>query len=121
MAELINLKTFKEEKGCLTVIEKDLPFKIKRVYYIYKCDGSVRGNHMHKKTIQAIVCIKGSVDFYCKKEKQKTTKFYLNSPSKCLIVMPEDFHWFDNFSNDAIILVMASEYFKKSDYIYNKK
>ena len=121
MAELIDLKTFKEKKGCLTVIEKEVPFKIKRVYYIYECDGSVRGNHMHKKTIQAIVCIKGSVDFYCKKEKQKTMKFNLNSPSKCLIVMPEDFHWFDNFSNDAIILVMASEYFKKTDYIYDKK
>lgn len=121
MATLINLKTFEEQKGNLTVIEKILPFQIKRVYYIYGCDGSVRGNHMHKKTIQAIICISGSVDFYCKHDKQREKKYILNSPKKCLIVMPNDFHWFDNFSKDAIILVLASEYFSQSDYIYKIK
>ena len=45
----------------------------------------------------------------------------LNNPNKCLIIMPEDFHWFDNFSKDSIILVIASEYFEKSDYLYEKK
>ena len=50
MAKIINLKTFSEKKGDLTVIEKILPFDIKRIYYIYNCDGSVRGNHRHKKS-----------------------------------------------------------------------
>jgi|TARA_B110000003_G_scaffold136049_1_gene137889 dTDP-4-dehydrorhamnose 3,5-epimerase-like enzyme len=120
MAKIINLKTFSEKKGDLTVIEKILPFEIKRIYYIYNCDGSVRGNHRHKKTRQAIVCVKGSVDFYCQNQNQSKKKFILNQPDKCLLIEPEDFHWFDKFSSDAFILVMASEYFDESDYIFDK-
>lgn len=121
MAKIINLKTFSEEKGDLTVIEKILPFEIKRIYYIYNCDGSVRGNHKHKKTRQAIVCLKGSVDFYCQKESHSVEKFTLYKPDKCLLIEPEDFHWFDKFSSDALILVMASEYFDESDYLFDKQ
>lgn len=119
MAELIKLKTFSEQKGDLTVIEKLLPFVINRIYYIYNCDGSVRGNHKHKKTRQAIVCIKGSVNFYCQTQNQSKKEFLLDKPDKCLLIEPEDFHWFDGFSPDAIILVMASEYFDESDYIFD--
>jgi dTDP-4-dehydrorhamnose 3,5-epimerase-like enzyme len=121
MAKIIYLKTFSEKKGDLTVIEKIIPFEINRIYYIYNCDGSVRGNHKHKKTRQALVCLNGSVDFYCQNDNHSVEKFILNKPDKCLLIEPEDFHWFDNFSSNAIILVLASEYFDESDYIFNKK
>jgi WxcM-like, C-terminal len=52
MAHLINLKTFCDQRGNLTVIEKIIPFDIKRIFYIYGVDSSVRGKHRHKKTIQ---------------------------------------------------------------------
>ncbi len=119
MAKLIQIKTYREQKGDLTVIQKEIPFQVKRIYYIYNCDGSVRGKHRHKITQQAIICISRSVDFYCNDSSKKVNKFILNKPDQLLIVNPEDYHWFDNFSKNSIILVLASEYYTESDYIYD--
>lgn len=117
MAKLIELKTFKEKRGSLTVAEKDIPFPIKRIFYIYGVDDSVRGKHRHHKTIQAAVCIAGSCSISnC--DGHKTEEFVLDSPEKCLILYPEDYHWMHDFTKDAILLVMASEYFDPRDYIY---
>ena len=120
MSKLISLKTFNDSRGDLTVIENEIPFKIKRVYYIYNCDGSPRGYHRHKKTRQAIICLGGSVDFYSQDESKKTQKYVLDKQDICLLVEPSDFHWFDNFKEDTIILVMASELFDENDYIYEQ-
>jgi hypothetical protein len=46
------------------------------------------------------------------------TKYKIDSPSKCLLLNPEDFHWMSNFSENAVLLVLASEEFDKEDYIY---
>jgi len=117
MAHIINLKTFTDKRGNLTVIEKIIPFDIKRIFYIYGVDNSVRGGHRHHKTIQAAVCIKGSCTIY--NNDGKTEKEYiLDSPSKCLILEPADWHKMYNFSPDAILMVLASEYFDENDYIY---
>jgi hypothetical protein len=48
----------------------------------------------------------------------KVEKFSLDSPQKCLLINPEDFHWMYEFSEDAILLVLASEPFDPKDYIY---
>ena len=60
MAYLIDLKTFTDKRGNLTVIEKTIPFDIKRIFYIYGVDESVRGGHRHKTTVQAAICLQGS-------------------------------------------------------------
>ena len=59
MAKLINLETFTDQRGCLTVLEKILPFQIRRVFYIYNVNNSERGGYRHYKTIQAVICISG--------------------------------------------------------------
>ena len=59
MAELIDLKTYTDRRGNLTVIEKVIPFDIKRIFYIYGVDDSVRGGHRHHKTVQAAICLQG--------------------------------------------------------------
>ena len=64
--------------------------------------------------------VKGSVDFYSQDQIKKTTKYILNRPDICLLIDPNDYHWFDNFTEDAIILVLASELFIQSDYIFKK-
>lgn len=117
MAELINLTEFKDSRGKLTVIEKVIPFDIKRVFYIHEVDKSTRGNHRHHKTIQAVICLNGSC-WIGNDNGTLKQDFILNSKNKCLILYPEDFHWMYNFSNDAILLVLASEYFDPNDYIY---
>lgn len=118
MAELISLKTFTDGRGNLTVIEKVIPFDIKRIFYIYGVDASERGSHRHKKTVQAAVCLVGSCSIYNNNGKKEDV-FVLNNPSKCLILCPEDWHKMYNFTPDAILMVLASEYFDAEDYIYN--
>src|SRR4051812_40531625 len=119
MAHLISLKTFTDSRGNLTIIEKVLPFDIKRIFYIYGVDDSVRGGHRHHKTIQAAVCIRGKCTIYNNNSKIEEV-FELDSPDKCLMLMPEDWHKMYNFSEDAILMVFASEYFDANDYIYEK-
>lgn len=117
MAKLIDLKTFTDKRGNLTVVEKILPFDIKRVFYIYGVDDSRRGGHRHHKTIQAAVCIKGACKIY-NNDNKKEEDFALNNPSICLILNPEDWHAMYDFTNDAILMVFASEYFDSNDYIF---
>lgn len=117
MADLIDLKTYIDKRGNLTVIEKVIPFDIKRIFYIYGVDKSSRGGHRHKKTIQAAICIKGSCQIMNNNGTHQDS-FILNYPSKCLILYPEDYHVMNNFSEDAILMVLASEYYEENDYIF---
>ena len=117
MAHLIDLKTHTDNRGNLTVVEKVLPFDIKRVFYIYGVDDSKRGGHRHHKTVQAAVCIQGACKIYNNNSSEEHV-YELNSPSKCLIIEPEDWHTMYDFTPDAILMVFASEYFDKNDYIF---
>lgn len=119
MPELIDLKTFTDARGNLTVVEKVFPFDIRRVFYIYGVDDSRRGNHRHKKTIQAAVCLVGSCSISVQDgDGQPVSHHKLDTPSKCLILKPEDHHWMDNFTPDCILMVFASEYYDANDYIF---
>ena len=117
MAHLIDLKTFTDQRGNLTVIEKTIPFDIKRIFYIYGVDDSVRGGHRHHKTRQAAVCIQGSCIISNNSGSEKQD-FILDSPHKCLIIETADWHTMHHFSKDAILMVLASEYFDLEDYIF---
>jgi len=117
MADLIQLTTYKDNRGALTVIEKILPFDVKRIFYIYGVDDSVRGKHRHHKTIQAAICVKGSC-MISNNDGKKEEDFLLDSPEKCLLIYQNDYHWMHKFTPDAVLLVMASEYFNPEDYIY---
>ena len=117
MARLISLQTFTDARGNLTVIEKVLPFEIKRIFYIYGTDQKERGGHRHKSTIQAAICLRGE----CKvrsHDGQTESTYHLNSPDKCLILQPEDYHSMFEFSADAMLMVVASTYFDEADYIF---
>ena len=117
MAQIIDLQTFTDTRGNLTVIEKVIPFDIKRIFYIYGVDDSIRGGHRHHKTRQAAICIKGAchISNHTGEEKQE---FVLDAPHKCLILEPNDWHTMHHFTEDAILMVLASEYFAKEDYIF---
>lgn len=119
MAHLINLSTFTDKRGNLTVIEKIIPFKIERIFYIYGVDNSARGGHRHKSTLQAAVCIQGS----CRIVSNNGIKedfFLLDDPSKCLLINPEDWHIMDRFTENAILMVLASSTYDPNDYIFEK-
>ena len=118
MAYLLDLKTFTDKRGNLTVIEESIPFSINRIFYIYGVDSSVRGGHRHKKTIQAAICLRGSCHIHNNDGASKT-QYILDKPHKCLILQPSDWHTMDNFTPDAILMVLASEFFDMNDYIFD--
>jgi dTDP-4-dehydrorhamnose 3,5-epimerase-like enzyme len=117
MAYLIDLETHTDKRGNLTVIENVLPFTIERVFYIYGVDRSERGGHRHHKTVQAAVCIQGECKILCN-DGVRTEKFHLDRPSKCVLLEPSDWHKMYDFSDDAILMVLASERFDQNDYIF---
>lgn len=115
MAHLINLKTVTDRRGSLTVIEKILPFEIKRVFYIYDVK-SKRGEHRQKITTQALIALNGRVEVFCDNGQQQQT-FVLDNPSQCLIVPPEDWHSMDHFSDGSVLLVLSSHEYDPQDII----
>ena len=121
MAKLINFPSFSDDRGRLTVIEKIIGFDIKRVYYIkdVKDKDIIRGGHKHKSTYQALIAVSGSCDIYCFDGNEE--KIYnLTKDDECLILEPKDWHNMQNFTKDCILLVLASSYFDKDDYIDEK-
>ena len=119
MAYLIDLETHTDVRGNLTVIENILPFKIERIFYIYGVDKSERGGHRHHKTIQAAVCIQGECKIF-NHDGKNTRVFHLNRPSKCVLLEPNDWHKMYDFSDGAILMVLASVRFDQNDYIFEK-
>jgi dTDP-4-dehydrorhamnose 3,5-epimerase-like enzyme len=119
MAYLLELKTHSDKRGNLTVIEKEIPFSIKRLFYIYGVDESIRGGHRHHKTYQAAICIHGSC-IVSNNDGLLKHDYVLNHPSKCLILEPKDWHTMHHFTPAAVLLVLASEYFDSADYIFEE-
>lgn len=119
MAYILDLETHTDKRGNLTVIERVLPFNIKRVFYIYGVDDSVRGGHRHHLTVQAAICIQGECKIFSNNGRS-TQIFHLNKPSVCVILNPEDWHSMMDFSKDAILMVLASENYDEKDYIFEK-
>jgi hypothetical protein len=117
MAFLINLETHTDIRGNLTVIQDVFPFKIERVFYIYGVDKSERGGHRHHKTIQAAVCIQGECKIFSN-DGMKRQVFHLDKPSKCVLLEPADWHKMYDFSENSILMVLASEKFDQNDYIF---
>lgn len=119
MAYLVDLKTFTDHRGNLTVIEEVLPFQVRRIFYIYGVDTSRRGGHRHHKTIQAAICIKGRCKIFNDNGLERNV-FSLKKPSQCLILEQKDWHEMFDFSKNAILMVLASETFDENDYIFRK-
>lgn len=115
MAYFIDLPTFSDSRGSLTVVEKLLPFEIMRFYYIYDTT-SQRGGHRHKKTIQALICLGGSCDIYVNNGRNEQN-FLLDTPNKCLILESKDWHTMNDFSDGATLLVFSSKFYDIDDYI----
>ena len=112
-------KHHSNRRGNLTVIEngKTLPFNIKRVYYLYDVPGGEsRGAHAHKDLEQLIVAASGSFTVTLDDGKCKRS-FFLNRPYEGLYVKPGMWRDLDDFSSGAVCMVLASDVYKKEDYI----
>ena len=110
-----------EHMGYIGVAEKNknISFSIERVYWTYSTPNNViRGHHAHKKLEQMIIAVSGEIQFDLINQRQEKFSFLLDHPSKILHIPP--MHWRTiQFSKDAVLLCLASEKYKESDYIRN--
>ena len=108
-----------DRQGDLSVVEngKDVPFDVKRVYYLYDIPGGVeRGGHAHKSLRQLIVAASGSFTVILDDGGEKRS-ITLNRPYQGLLVVPGIWRELVDFSSGAICLVLASEKYDENDYI----
>lgn len=118
---MLRLKKNSDKYGKLVPIEgeNDIPFKIKRVYYIYGVDRTVcRGFHAHSKLHQVLICVNGSVKIRLKNNSSEEIVF-LEKPEEALYIGPMIWREMFEFSENAVLLVLASDYYDDNEYIRN--
>jgi dTDP-4-dehydrorhamnose 3,5-epimerase-like enzyme len=119
--QIINLNVHTDGRGSLAAVESniDAPFEIKRVYYMYGIpDAQVRGAHAHKELEQLVIAVAGSFEIRLDNGKVATTTV-LDDPAKALYVPKMNWRTLQNFSKDAVCLVLASALYDESDYYRN--
>lgn len=108
-----------DERGQLVALEelKDIPFEIKRVYYMYDTkDGVHRGFHAHKTLEQIMICIHGSCKVLLDNGAEKK-RVFLEKPYEGLYISNDIWREMYDFSEDAVLMVLASDYYDEEDYI----
>ena len=119
--KLIEFPALGDDRGSLVSLEsnKSIPFDIKRVYYIFGTQqGVARGFHAHKQLKQVAVCVTGKCRMVLDSGETKTD-IWLDSATKGILI--EDMTWREmhDFSDDCVLLVLASEHYDEADYIRN--
>ncbi len=121
LIKFIDFPALGDERGSLVALEaeKTVPFPIKRVYYIFGTNAGVsRGFHAHKKLQQVALCITGKCRMILDDGRQRN-EVWLDSPNKGLIIGDLVWREMHDFSEDCVLLVLASEHYDEDDYIRN--
>lgn len=108
-----------DDRGQLVALEegKDIPFAIKRVYYMYDTgEGVRRGFHAHKSLEQILICIHGTCKILLDNGREKKI-VPLEKPYEGLYISNDMWREMYDFSPDAVLMVLASDYYTESDYI----
>ncbi len=116
---LFELTPISDKEGCLAVIEeeKQIPFKIKRVFYEYGFLGSSsRGNHANIHSQFCLIAVSGSCNVTVEDGKEKT-EYKLDKPNKVLYIDQMIWKSMFNFSNDCVLLVLSDCLYDKNEYI----
>jgi dTDP-4-dehydrorhamnose 3,5-epimerase-like enzyme len=119
LIQLINFNQLGDDRGSLVALEntKNIPFDIKRIYYIFDTKADVsRGFHAHKALQQVAICLKGSCKFMLT-DGNVREEVVLNNPATGLVIGNMMWREMHEFSEDCVLLVLASEYYDEQDYI----
>ncbi len=119
LKKIIDFQELGDQRGQLIALEaqKNIPFEIKRVYYILETKAGVaRGFHAHKELTQVAVCLKGSCRIILDNGSIKED-ILMNSPMQGILIESMVWHEMYAFSEDCVFLVLASELYEESDYI----
>ena len=116
---IVELPKTPSKGGVLSFIEEGsaLPFKVRRIYWIYDVDKEVeRGNHCHEFSRQVLVCLRGEVQVDIANLYEEAFSFKLNHPAKALYLPPK--HWLKTkFSAGSILLSATSHLFEEDNTI----
>jgi dTDP-4-dehydrorhamnose 3,5-epimerase len=110
-----------DHRGQLIALEsnKNIPFEIKRVYYLSgTLPGVPRGFHAHKRLNQIAICVSGKCRMLLDNGTQKE-ELWLNNPSNAIHIPPMVWHEMHDFSPNSVLLVLANDYYDEGDYIRN--
>jgi hypothetical protein len=118
--KIINLPKILDPRGNLSFFENlnQIPFQIKRTYLIYDVPGGeIRGGHAFRKQEEFVVALSGSFDVVIKNSNNSTTTFHLNRSYLGLYLPKLLWRHMENFSTNAVCLVVSSTLFDSADYI----
>jgi UDP-2-acetamido-3-amino-2,3-dideoxy-glucuronate N-acetyltransferase len=119
LIKLLDLPNLGDERGGLVAIEANqhIPFDIKRIYYIFTASQEQpRGFHAHKDLKQLAICLHGQCKFVLDNG-LKREELILNSPKQGLVIESMIWREMHDFSEDCVLLVLASEHYDETDYI----
>ena len=117
---IIKFEKHGDERGALVVVEgkKDIPFDIKRIFYIYDSDSTVvRGKHANRKSEFILVSVSGSCKVKTDDGKGNTEEFILDNPNEGLYIPKLVWKDMYDFSSDCVLLCMSSENYDANEYI----
>jgi dTDP-4-dehydrorhamnose 3,5-epimerase-like enzyme len=118
---IINFPKVTDYRGNLSFIEENnqIPFIIKRVYYLYDVpSGATRGGHAHRELQQVVIALSGSFTVILD-DGVRRRKFFLNRPHYGLYIPPLVWRELENFSSNSVALSLVSDVYKESDYMRN--
>ena len=117
---LIDIRNVSNQLGFLGFVENvDLPFNVKRVYFISDVPkGVIRGQHGHRHLKQFLVALKGSFEIRVINLDGENI-YKLNTKTQGLYIPSNSWRELKNFTQDAICLVLASDQYDENDYYYN--
>lgn len=116
-----NFQKHGDARGQLVALEerKEIPFHVKRVYYMFDTKKGVRrGFHAHKQLEQILICVSGECKIHLD-DGTETAEVILDNPMEGLYIANNFWREMYDFSDDAVLLVLASELYDENDYIRN--
>lgn len=116
---LVDIPTFTDERGAISMMDKELPFEVKRVFWLHHIqEGKDRGAHALLESFEIMVAIHGS--FVVDLDDTKTrTSVILDDPNKGLIIMPGIWFRTHSYRDDGVSLVLASDEYAQNKYTYD--
>lgn len=116
---LVDVPTFTDERGAISVMDKELPFEVKRVFWLHHItEGKDRGAHALLDSEEIIVAVHGSfvVDL---DDTVTKTSIVLDDPSKGLVIKPGIWFRTHSYKDDGVSLILASDEYERDKYTYD--
>ncbi len=120
---LLALSRFDDARGSLCVAEagRQIPFALARAYWIFDIPSDEeRARHAHRRQQEVLIAVRGSFVVHCD-DGEASTRYALDSPEVGLLLPPMVFHHLDEFSADAICLVLSSGPYLPEEYVYDRE